>query len=123
MLRPSLTLRTVSSPFRRPVEVDVALQGGDVVVGLEVGAVVLIDFGIEGVADGLLLHLEVGEAFHIELLPQVLLDLLKVHVRQQGAGADGDGLDVLQDDLLQFLGEAALGWPIMPLKKSMTESG
>ena len=91
------------------VEVHVALQGGNVVVSLEVGAVILVDLGIQSVADGLLLHLEVGEAFHVELLPQVLLDALKVHVGQQGAGTDGDGLDVLQDDLLQFLGEAALG--------------
>lgn len=105
------------------VEVNVAFQSGHVVVGLEVGAVIFVNFGIQRIADGLLLHFELREAFHIELLAQVALDLLEVHIRQQGAGADGDGLDVLQDNLLQLLGEAAVGLAIMPLKKSMTESG
>ena len=99
------------------IEVDMALQGGDVVVGLEVGAVVLINLGIQGVADRLLLHFEVREALHIKLLPEVMLDILEVHIRQQGTGTDGDGLDVLQNNLLQFLGEAALGLPHHPLEE------
>ena len=88
---------------RHAVEEHMAAHAGDVAVLLAVAAEILIDLGVHGVGDEVLLLRVVAELLHL------MAQLVEVHGRQQLAGTAGDGLLPLEHHFLQLLREAPRG--------------